>query len=177
MSEEIADRLAALESKMDAKAAEAAELNRRLNTPPEVRKGASRNQEAQHRQDAALHERRRLREEWAQAYDEQLVRVAPKVEQLEAKRRELEAKRADVRRRQAAELTKLEADVQKVCREIDQLTAPPPMPADPPSPDAVEMVLVDAGANWGGQMYIRKDVADAQEGRRQQARSANRRNP
>jgi hypothetical protein len=170
MSEEIAARLAAMERAQDAKAVEAAAVLRQLHTPPRhPGGGAGFNQEARYREEKALHERRRLREEWEREYDEQLARVAPKVEQLDAKRRGLEAKRDDLQRRHAVELAKVQADIDGAHREIGRLTNPPPMPADPPSPDAVEMVLVDAGADWGMQ-HIPKETYDAQNRRRQSGR-------
>jgi DNA repair exonuclease SbcCD ATPase subunit len=168
--QQIAERLAALEAKLDAKAAEAAEVHRHLHTPPKhPGGGAGVLEEAQYRQDRALHERRRLREEWSREYEEQLARVAPKVDQLEAKRRDLEAKRDDLQRRHAVELAKVQADIDGAHREIGRLTNPPPMPADPPSPDAVEMVRVDAGSDWGVQ-YVPKEIYDAQNRRRQSGR-------
>jgi DNA repair exonuclease SbcCD ATPase subunit len=168
--QQVADRLAALEAKLDAKAVEAAAVHRQLHTPPRhPGGGAGFNQEAQHRQDAALHERRRRHEEWQHDYDERLARVAPKVAQLEAKLSELDTRRQELERRHAVETAKVQAEADRVRREIGKLSTPPPMPADPPSPDAVEMVRVDAGADWGVQ-YIPKEVYDAQNRRRQSGR-------
>jgi hypothetical protein len=166
--EQIAERLAALEAKQDAKAVEAAAVQLHLHTPPRhPGGGAGFNKEAQYRQDAAIHVRRRLREEWAQAYEEQLARAKPKTDQLEAKRRGLEAKRDELQRRHAVELAKVQADIDSAHREIDRLTNPPPIPADPPSPDAVEVVAV---YDSGHLQLIPREVMDAQKRRRQQER-------
>jgi hypothetical protein len=166
--EQIAQRLAALEAAQDAKALEAAAVHRALHTPPKHPGGAAGfNQRLQYRQDAQLHERRRLHEEWQRKYDEQLARVAPKVEQLEAKRRGLEVKRDELQRRHAVELAKVQADIDGARGEIGKLSTPPPMPADPPSPDAVDVV---AFYDMGHLQLVPKEVMDAQKRRRQQER-------
>jgi hypothetical protein len=164
----IADRLAALEAKQDAKAIEAAAVERALHAPPKNPGGAGFAKEQLYRQDAARYERVRLHEEWEREYDEQLARAKPKIERLTAKQRSLEADRVELRRRQTAEMADLERALGKVRREIDELSAPPEPPADPPSPDAVEMVAVDAGGSWGRQL-VPRDVYDAQT-RRQSGR-------
>jgi phage shock protein A len=91
-------------------------------------------EEARHRDEKALHERRRRHEEWQHDYDAQMARVAPKVEQLEAKLSELDTRRQEIERRYAAELAKVQAEGDRVRREVGKLSTPPPMPADPPKP-------------------------------------------
>ena len=140
-------------------------MHRHLHTPPKHPGGsASVLEEARYRDEKALHERRRRHEEWQHAYDEQLARVAPKVEQLEAKLSDLDTRRQEIERRYAAELAKVQAEGDRVRREIGKLSAPPPMPADP-SPDAVDVVAV---YDMGHLQLIPKEVMDAQKRRRQE---------
>jgi hypothetical protein len=165
--EQLGARIAALEAAQHVSEVEAASLERALHAPPHPSGGgAGLNAEALARQDAQRLARVQLHEKWQASYDEQLAKVAPKIERLTAQQRALEAERVELRRRQTVEMVKLEAAIGKVRREIDELATPPEAPADPPSPDQVESVLVDAGGSWGPQL-IPRAVYDAQTQRRQ----------
>jgi hypothetical protein len=164
--EQIADRIAALESKLDAKAAEAVALERALHTPPK-HGGAGFSKEALYRQEKALHERRILREEWQREYDQQLRRAKPKTDQLEAKLRELGTRRQEIERRYAAELAKVRAEGDRVRREVGKLSTPPPLPPDPPT-DAEEVTV---GYDMGHVQVVPKAAIDAQKRRHRQVRT------
>ena len=167
--EKIAERLAALEAKQDAKAVEAAAVHRALHTPPKhPGGGAGVLEEARHREETARYERRRRHELWGQAYEAQMRRAKPKTDQLEAKLTELAAKRQEIERRYAAELAKVQAEADRVRREIGKLSTPPPMPADPPSPGAEEVVAI---YDMGHVQIVPKAAVDAQKRRHRQVRT------
>ncbi len=132
------DRLAAIEAELERlraqheRAEEVKLLQSRPSEVPEPKEGFA--AEGLKRQRALREARERVRAEWAAAYEEQLERVQPEVEQLQAKRAALTARADEETRRAAAKVAKVRAEADRARREIDKLMTPPPMPAEPALP-------------------------------------------
>ena len=158
MPQTLEDRLAELEAQVAGRRKEAKEIEESLMRVPKGSGELSFNKEALARQDEARRRRLQAHEQWAQAYEEQLVAVQPEVDQLQAQCRDRADKRDERERRHAAAIAKLVEEDRRDNDEITRLTSPPPMPAPAPS-DAVEMVYV--GRDMGRDQWMRKDDLDA----------------